>query len=90
MCSEVEIDDGLVEEEGMTSKIVADAVYLAMKEAHNASLELSRTELQKFYSEMGVPVPGKGGMPGMPSVPSAPAPPPMEFDPAGLGAKIVD
>ena len=70
---------------------MADAVFLAMREAHNASLELSRTgvsvsalgvfrvaqgsesevwapyatcartELAKFYKEMGVPMPGAGG-----------------------------
>ena len=92
----VEIDEGLMEE-GMSSKVMADAVFLAMREAHNASLELSRTELAKFYKEMGVPMPGAGGgLPGMPSggglpsQPAAPAPPPMEFDPAGLGPKIVD
>ena len=76
---------------GMSSKVMADAVFLAMREAHNASLELSRTgvsvralsafrvaqgsesevwapyatcartELAKFYKEMGVPMPGAGG-----------------------------
>mmetsp|Transcript_36299 Transcript_36299/g.64398 ORF Transcript_36299/g.64398 Transcript_36299/m.64398 type:complete len:183 (-) Transcript_36299:28-576(-) len=90
----VEIDEGLMTE-GLPAKVLSDAVFMAMKEAHNSTLELSRTELGKFYKDMGVPLPGAGaaGMPGQPAMPASPAPPPpppMEFDPAGLGTKLVD
>ena len=99
----VEIDESVMEA-NLTAEVLADAVYLAMKEAHNASLELSRTQLSKFYKDMGVPMPGQGGgipgmggmggMGGMPGVappaPAAPAPPPMDFDPAGIGPRFAD
>ncbi|CAE7251148.1 unnamed protein product [Symbiodinium sp. CCMP2592] len=64
----VEIDEDLMEE-GLPAKVLADAVFVAMKEAHNTTLELSRTELSKFYKDVGMPLPGAagaaaGGMPG--------------------------
>eukprot|EP00930_Biecheleria_cincta_P089878 TRINITY_DN79212_c0_g1_i1.p1 TRINITY_DN79212_c0_g1~~TRINITY_DN79212_c0_g1_i1.p1 ORF type:complete len:212 (-),score=45.06 TRINITY_DN79212_c0_g1_i1:52-687(-) len=84
------IDESLVKE-GLPAQVIADGVLVAMKEAHNASVELSKTELANFYKGMGMPMPsgGSGGLPGMPQA-SAPSPPPipaesLNFDPAGLG-----
>eukprot|EP00438_Fugacium_kawagutii_P012849 Skav225687 [mRNA] locus=scaffold2526:11715:34020:- [translate_table: standard] len=98
------------EPSSLSAKVMADAVFLAMREAHNASLELSRTAVDNGWTgaretrcgateDRTVKVlqgNGCASMPGMPSgggfpsPPKAPAPPPMEFDPAGLGPRIVD
>ena len=88
--SSVEIDESVMTE-GLPAQVVSDAVLLAMREAHNASLELTRSSLAEFYSGMGVPMPGQAGGPA--GMPAAPAPAAaqqkpkeeMGFDPAGLG-----
>uniref|UniRef100_A0A7S4Q3L6 Uncharacterized protein n=2 Tax=Alexandrium monilatum TaxID=311494 RepID=A0A7S4Q3L6_9DINO len=92
----VEIDQSLLSE--VSSEELSAGVLEAMKEAHAASVELTRSSLAKFYGEMGVPVPpnmagaGSAGA----AAPSVPSPPKQEegmaFDPAGLGGKtqIID
>eukprot|EP00931_Biecheleriopsis_adriatica_P045501 TRINITY_DN26062_c0_g1_i1.p1 TRINITY_DN26062_c0_g1~~TRINITY_DN26062_c0_g1_i1.p1 ORF type:complete len:215 (-),score=54.21 TRINITY_DN26062_c0_g1_i1:78-722(-) len=91
----VEIDEGLMTE-GLPAQVLADGVLVAMREAHNKSTELTRSELANFYKEMGMPAPGTGGaggLPGMPgagaaapAVPAPPPPPSLDFDPAGIGS----
>jgi len=89
----VEIDESLVGE--VSAKELSEGVFAAMKDAHQQSVELTRSSLAKFYGDMGVPVPPNmgGGPAGAPSPPGpAAAPKPdLAFDPAGLGkTKVVD
>eukprot|EP00421_Protoceratium_reticulatum_P050440 CAMPEP_0168443890 /NCGR_PEP_ID=MMETSP0228-20121227/44764_1 /TAXON_ID=133427 /ORGANISM="Protoceratium reticulatum, Strain CCCM 535 (=CCMP 1889)" /LENGTH=242 /DNA_ID=CAMNT_0008458311 /DNA_START=41 /DNA_END=766 /DNA_ORIENTATION=+ len=73
--ADVVIDPALMSE--ISAEELGAAVLSAMRSAHGASVELTRSKLADFYGSMGVPVPGEmtGGAPaGRPSA-SAASPP---------------
>merc|ERR1712060_260803 len=51
----VDIDETLLQ--SVSAKELSDAVLTAMKSAHTASVERTRSELAQFYGSMGVKVP---------------------------------
>merc|ERR1719461_2533231 len=60
----VNIDEPLLKR--LSAKELSDAVLTAMKNAHAASVERTRSELAQFYGSMGVSVPSSMGGPSTP------------------------
>lgn len=86
----VQIDETLMKE--VSEKELSAGVLIAMRVAHEASVELTRSKMAEFYSDLGVPVPGAlGGKPeaGSPPKPALPTEAStgaqaLDFDPIGL------
>eukprot|EP00933_Yihiella_yeosuensis_P048683 TRINITY_DN4499_c0_g3_i1.p1 TRINITY_DN4499_c0_g3~~TRINITY_DN4499_c0_g3_i1.p1 ORF type:complete len:226 (+),score=47.25 TRINITY_DN4499_c0_g3_i1:61-678(+) len=78
----VKIDQSVLDE-GLPAQVVSDAVFMAMKQAHNTSVEMTKSELAEFYKGMGVPQPG-GAAPAPAPAPAAPKEN-LDFDPLGIG-----
>mmetsp|Transcript_97611 Transcript_97611/g.226316 ORF Transcript_97611/g.226316 Transcript_97611/m.226316 type:complete len:214 (-) Transcript_97611:102-743(-) len=85
--ADVQIDDTLLSE--VSAEELSQGVLTAMKEAHAASVELTRTKLADFYGSMGVPVPPamSGGVqadtPVLPETKKEESD--LAFDPIGIG-----
>jgi len=83
----VEIDESVMSE-GLTAQVLADAVFMAMKEAHAGSMKISQSKLSEFYGDMGMPMPGQQAAAPAPAPPLVKPKPKEElgFDPAGIGS----